>query len=145
MTGAAVGEAVWRRIRRRAGVAALVIVALLLGYVAVVGVLRSRTLTLPASGGPHPVGRTITTVAAGGGTADEPRRATWIWYPADSRSADTAPPAEYVPEDWFGPGSLPPTTDRSSAVSRLQPGMPASGLVLLNGGRVPMPSAARRL
>lgn len=72
MTGATVGEAVWRRIRRRAGVAALVIVALLLGYVAVVGVLRSRTLTLPAPGGPHPVGRIITTVAAGDGTADEP-------------------------------------------------------------------------
>ncbi|WP_433278884.1 hypothetical protein ACQPZA_05330 [Pseudonocardia xinjiangensis] len=109
MTGAAVGATVRRRrIRSRVGVTALVIVALLLGYLVVVGVLRSRTLMLPAPTGPHPVGRTITTVAAGGGTEDGARRATWVWYPADSRSADTAPPAEYVPDGWFGPGSLPP-------------------------------------
>ncbi len=98
-----------RRVGMRVGVAALVVVVLLLGYLVAVGVLRSQTLTLPAPSGPHSVGRTITTVAAGGAAAEEARRAAWIWYPADSGSANTALPAEYVPEGWFGPGSLPPT------------------------------------
>ncbi|MCO1656503.1 hypothetical protein [Pseudonocardia humida] len=98
-----------RRVRRRVGVAVLLVVALLLGYLVVVGFLRSRPLALPTPSGPHPVGRVITTVDAAGTTTAEARRAAWIWYPADPRTAGTAAPAEYVPEGWSGPGSLPPT------------------------------------
>lgn len=98
-----------RPLLRRAGAATLVIVLLLLGYVVVVGVLRARTLTLPAPSGPFAVGRTIVTVPAGEATPDEPHRAAWVWYPADPGPAADAPPADYVPEGWSGPGTLPPT------------------------------------
>lgn len=97
-----------RPVLRRAGGAALVIVLLVLGYVAAVGVLRSRTLTLPAPAGPFAVGRAIVTVPAGDTAGDEPRRAAWVWYPADPGSSE-APPADYVPDGWSGPGTLPPT------------------------------------
>lgn len=97
-----------RRVLRGAGVVGLVMVLLLVGYVVVVGVLRSRTLTLPAPSGPFAVGRTIVTVPAGEAAADESRRAAWIWYPADRGSAEDAPRTDYVPEGWSGPGSLPP-------------------------------------
>ncbi|WP_086820323.1 hypothetical protein [Allokutzneria sp. NRRL B-24872] len=90
--------------RKKVGVAALVLVALLVGCLGVVGVLRSRTLTLPQPTGQHPVGRTITTVPGGSAAADEALRAAWIWYPAEPGSA---PLAEYVPDGWHG--SLPPT------------------------------------
>ncbi|GAA1200411.1 hypothetical protein [Pseudonocardia alaniniphila] len=91
------------------GLAAAAIIALLLGYVVVVGVLRSRPLTLPAPSGPFPVGRSIVTVPAGSTTPDEPRRAAWVWYPAQPGSADDAPRVDYVPDGWSGPGTLPPT------------------------------------
>ncbi|MEJ3658047.1 hypothetical protein WEH80_34290 [Actinomycetes bacterium KLBMP 9759] len=90
-----------RPLRRKVGVAVLVVVLLLVGYLAVVGVLRSRELALPAPTGAHVVGRTVTTVGA------EPRRAVWIWYPADPASAALEPVAPYVPDGWFG--TLPPT------------------------------------
>jgi len=93
----------------RVAVAAVAIIALLLGYVVVVGVLRSRPLTLPAPSGPFPVGRAIVTVAAGSTTPGEPRRAAWVWYPAHPGSADKAPRVDYVPDGWSGPGTLPPT------------------------------------
>lgn len=54
-----------RRVVYRVGLAAAAIIVLLLGYVVVVGVLRSRPLHLPAPRGPFPVGRAIVTVAAG--------------------------------------------------------------------------------
>ncbi|WP_232665553.1 hypothetical protein [Pseudonocardia sp. TRM90224] len=92
-------------VRRKAGprvvvLAVGVVLGLLLGYLAVVGVLRSRELVLPAPTGTHAVGRTITTVGA------EPRRAVWIWYPAEPAAAAAAPVAVYVPDGWFG--TLPP-------------------------------------
>jgi dienelactone hydrolase len=90
------------RAARRAGIAAATVLVVLVGYLAVVGVLRSQPVALPEPAGPHPVGRVVTTVPAGD-FAGEPDRAAWVWYPA---AASDAPRAEYVPDGWYG--TLPP-------------------------------------
>jgi predicted dienelactone hydrolase len=66
-------------------------------------VQRSRVVTLPAPGGPYPVGRLITTWTDGerqetlGGPPGLPRRiSVWIWYPAESGGAALP----YMPTEW---------------------------------------------
>jgi dienelactone hydrolase len=92
-----------RRPGRRVAVAAAVVLVLVAGYLAVVGVLRSRPVVLPRPDGPHPVGRVIATVPVGEGSG-EPGRAVWVWYPAAGTTVGS--PAEYVPDGWYG--TLPP-------------------------------------
>lgn len=88
----------------------LLVVVLCAGYLAVVGVLRYRVLELPRPDGGHPVGRALTDVPAGTPDPDEPRRAVWLWYPADP-AGHQGPAVAYAPAGWRA-GALPPALGR---------------------------------